>query len=149
MKTAQILASKDEFLPAAWTARLSALWDAMPPRPWRVVRAALQAELRRCPEGAASPEAVFAALEESCLAAASVAQVHAATLRRDPPWAKPAGASDATSSARDVVIKVQVRKPTPLFSMRMRQPPSPLISTRLTSAHSSPSCHVSTAALRG
>ena len=117
MKTAQILASKDEFLPAAWTARLSALWDAMPPRAWRVVRAALHAELRRCPGGAASPDDVFAAVEEACLAAASVAQVHAATLRRDPPWAA-ATAADATSSPRDVVIKVQVR---PLHA-RMRQP---------------------------
>ena len=107
MKTAQILASKDEFLPAAWTARLSALWDAMPPRPWRVVRSALRAELRRCPGGgggAAEAEAVFASLEEECLAAASVAQVHAATLRRDPPWA-----ADAAAASRDVVIKVQVR----------------------------------------
>ena len=108
MKTAQILASKDEVLPAAWTARLSALWDAMPPRPWRVVRSALRAELRRCEGGGAAGgdwNAVFASLEEECLAAASVAQVHAATLRRDPPWA----GGDATSASRDVVIKVQVR----------------------------------------
>ena len=103
------MASKDEFLPAAWTARLSALWDAMPPRPWRVVRSALRAELRRCPGGcggggAAAAEAVFASLEEECLAAASVAQVHAAVLQRDPPWA-----GDAAAPSRDVVIKVQVR----------------------------------------
>lgn len=122
MKTAQILASKDEFLPAAWTARLSALWDAMPPRSWRVVRAALHAELRRCPGGSVdgSPDDVFAGVEESCLAAASVAQVHAATLRRDPPWAANKAVDATSSSPRDVVIKVQVRPLQP----RMRQSPS-------------------------
>jgi predicted unusual protein kinase regulating ubiquinone biosynthesis (AarF/ABC1/UbiB family) len=110
VKTAQILASKDEFLPPPWTRRLARLWDAMPPRRWRAVRAALAHELRRTPAAVHAFEAAFASVDAVPLAAASVAQVHAGVLQSDPPWAD-ASADVAAGglTARDVVIKVQAR----------------------------------------
>lgn len=37
VKSAQILASKTEFVPPQWCRRLAALWDDMTPRPWAQV----------------------------------------------------------------------------------------------------------------
>ncbi|MHB8577312.1 MAG: ABC1 kinase family protein, partial [Dehalococcoidia bacterium] len=53
---------------------LSRLQDAAPPRPWSVIRPVLEREL------GAPPEQVFAAIEPRAVAAASLAQVHRATL---------------------------------------------------------------------
>lgn len=37
VKSAQILASKGDFMPEPWTRRLAAMFDSMPPKPWAQV----------------------------------------------------------------------------------------------------------------
>lgn len=43
VKSAQILASKGDFMPEPWCRRLAAMFDSMPPKPWAKVA-------RVCPE---------------------------------------------------------------------------------------------------
>ncbi|KAI5072552.1 hypothetical protein GOP47_0012658 [Adiantum capillus-veneris] len=89
VKSAQILASKAEFVPGAWTRHLSKLLDSAPPRPFHEVKHTIQQQLRECSWGTsmnkckvAPPlEAVFLDLDKVPLAAASIAQVHGGTLR--------------------------------------------------------------------
>ncbi|MCO5606706.1 hypothetical protein L7F22_060896 [Adiantum nelumboides] len=89
VKSAQILASKAEFVPGAWTRHLSKLLDSAPPRPFHEVSRTIRQQLKESSWGAsmqkhkvAPPlEAVFSDLEKAPLAAASIAQVHAGTLR--------------------------------------------------------------------
>ena len=38
MKSAQILASKGDFMPEPWTRRLVRMFDSMPPKPWAEVQ---------------------------------------------------------------------------------------------------------------
>jgi predicted unusual protein kinase regulating ubiquinone biosynthesis (AarF/ABC1/UbiB family) len=38
VKSAQILASKGDFMPEAWVRRLAAMFDSMPPKPWPATR---------------------------------------------------------------------------------------------------------------
>lgn len=38
VKSAQILASKGDFMPEPWVRRLAAMFDRMPPKPWDAVR---------------------------------------------------------------------------------------------------------------
>uniref|UniRef100_A0A7S3R8G9 ABC1 atypical kinase-like domain-containing protein n=1 Tax=Dunaliella tertiolecta TaxID=3047 RepID=A0A7S3R8G9_DUNTE len=51
VKTGQILASKREFIPAAWAEELGCLWDSTPPTRsgWRDVAKAIESSLRGCP----------------------------------------------------------------------------------------------------
>ena len=44
VKSAQILASKGDFMPEPWCRRLAAMFDSMPPKPWAKVA-------RVCPVG--------------------------------------------------------------------------------------------------
>ena len=37
VKSAQILASKGDFMPEPWCRRLAAMFDSMPPKPWAQV----------------------------------------------------------------------------------------------------------------
>ena len=37
VKSAQILASKGDFMPEPWCRRLAAMFDSMPPKPWAKV----------------------------------------------------------------------------------------------------------------
>ncbi|HXN61273.1 MAG TPA: AarF/UbiB family protein [Acidimicrobiales bacterium] len=85
IKLGQIIASGDGIFPPALVAEFKWCRDQVPAEPWPVVEQVLTEELRR-PIGD-----VFAHVEHAPLAAASIAQVHAATLR------------DGT----DVVIKIQ------------------------------------------
>lgn len=88
VKSAQILASKGEFVPNAWTKHLSKLLDSAPPRPFHEVEHTIRQQLRNCSWGASRAKhkvapplnAVFLDLEKVPLAAASIAQVHGGTL---------------------------------------------------------------------
>ena len=123
VKAAQVLAAKGDFIPRAWLTPLSAMFDAMPPRPWADMAADLERGLAASPDGKASSlggvsvgralvpwraprrpltDAVFAFVDPVPLATASIAQVHAATLSpsslADHGWAGWSGAA---------VVKIQ------------------------------------------
>lgn len=74
VKLGQVLSTRPDLLPPAYIAELVKLQDTVPPAPWELVRAQIEAEL-------GTPiDKVFATLDPHPLAAASLAQVHAATL---------------------------------------------------------------------
>ncbi|MGO9855028.1 MAG: ABC1 kinase family protein [Acidimicrobiales bacterium] len=95
IKLGQIIASGDGIFPPELVAEFKWCRDQVPAEPWPVVERVLTEELGR-PIGA-----VFAIVDRVPLAAASIAQVHAATLRDGTP----------------VVVKVQ----RPSVSARVRQ----------------------------
>jgi len=75
VKAAQVLGARADFLPAPFIDRLSQFHDAVPPRPFATLAPLVERDLGR-PLGE-----VFASVEPEALAAASLAQVHRATLR--------------------------------------------------------------------
>jgi ubiquinone biosynthesis protein len=85
VKLGQILATRADLLPGEFVEELGRLQTAAKPVPWEQVCEVLAAELGR------DPEALFAHIEPEPMAAASIAQVHAAT----------------TLDGRSVVVKVQ------------------------------------------
>ncbi len=85
VKLGQVLSTRPDLLPPAYILELAKLRDAVPPVPWPEIRQVLETEL------SAPPETVFRTISPEPMAAASLGQVHAATLR------------DGTS----VVVKVQ------------------------------------------
>lgn len=85
VKLGQVLSSREDVLPPALIAAFSTLQMDSTPIPWAEAEAAIRAQLG-CPI-----EEVFAEIDPVPLAAASVAQVHAALLR----------------SGEDVVVKIQ------------------------------------------
>jgi ubiquinone biosynthesis protein len=95
IKLGQIISSGDGIFPPELVAEFKWCRDQVPPEPWPLVERVLTEELGR------PLETVFASVEHTPLAAASIAQVHAATLR------------DGTA----VVVKVQ----RPSVSARVRQ----------------------------
>ena len=95
IKLGQIISSGDGIFPPELVAEFKWCRDQVPPEPWPLVERVLTEELGR------PIETVFASVEHTPLAAASIAQVHAATLR------------DGTT----VVVKVQ----RPSVSARVRQ----------------------------
>jgi len=85
VKFGQILSTRPDLLPPTYIAELSKLQDTVPPVPWEVIRQTLTEEL------GVTPEQLFAVIDPQPLAAASLAQVHAATLH----------------SGEEVVVKVK------------------------------------------
>ena len=85
IKLGQIISSGRGLFPEELVEEFKACRDQVPPEPFDAVRRVVEAELGR------PLEAVFARFDQQCLAAASIAQVHAATLR----------------SGEEVVVKVQ------------------------------------------
>lgn len=74
VKLGQVLSSREDVLPPEFIRALSTLQMDSTPIPWSEAEAAIRAELRR------PLDEVFRSIDEVPLAAASVAQVHAATL---------------------------------------------------------------------
>lgn len=85
VKLGQIMSTRRDVLPVEITSQLASLQDDATPIPWADVERVLVAEL------GAPVDEVFAVIDHTPLAAASVGQVHAARLR----------------SGADVVVKVQ------------------------------------------
>lgn len=85
VKFGQILAMRSDLLEPEWTAALSKLQDRVPPLPFETVRPLIE-------EAIGGPVAsCFSHFDEDAIAAASIAQVHAATLL----------------DGRDVIVKVR------------------------------------------
>ena len=74
VKIGQMAASRSEALPPGWADELAQLQNTVPPFKWVEAEALIVSEL------GASPEELFATIDHNALAAASLAQVHVATL---------------------------------------------------------------------
>ena len=85
VKLGQMISSRADALPAEWSEELDKLQSTVPPFPWETARRIIATEL------GAEPEELFGSIEPEPLAAASLAQVHRATLK----------------DGRQVVVKVQ------------------------------------------
>ena len=85
IKFGQILSTRPDLLPPTYIAELSKLQDNVPPTPWELIREVLIRDLGQ------EPEQVFLTIDPQPMAAASLAQVHAATL----------------PDGQEVVVKVQ------------------------------------------
>jgi predicted unusual protein kinase regulating ubiquinone biosynthesis (AarF/ABC1/UbiB family) len=75
IKLGQVLSILGGFLPRAFTRELESLQDQVPPRPFRDVERTFLASYGK------RPEECFASIEREPIAAASLGQVHAATLK--------------------------------------------------------------------
>jgi ubiquinone biosynthesis protein len=75
IKLGQIISSGRGLFPEELLEEFKACRDQVPPEPFDAVRRVVEAELGK------PLDALFARFDEQCLAAASIAQVHAATLR--------------------------------------------------------------------
>jgi len=88
VKLGQIASTRPDVLPGDWILELKKLQDEVNPLPWSEIKSAVEASL------GASIEEVYEWFEEKPLAAASIGQVHRATLKHP-------------DGPKDVVVKVQ------------------------------------------
>jgi ubiquinone biosynthesis protein len=95
VKLGQLASTRPDLVPESIRQELRRLQDAVPPVPFAELRPQLEAEL------GAPVDALFASLDESPLASASIGQVHRATLRLDD------GEVDDGGAGKEVVVKLQ------------------------------------------
>ncbi|HVN63527.1 MAG TPA: AarF/UbiB family protein, partial [Candidatus Binataceae bacterium] len=81
IKASQFIATRADVLPDEFVSTLQGLQDRVPPRPYPVIRARVESELRR------PLDQVYSEFEPTPLASASLAQVHRARLRDGRPCA--------------------------------------------------------------
>jgi predicted unusual protein kinase regulating ubiquinone biosynthesis (AarF/ABC1/UbiB family) len=74
IKASQFIATRADILPDEWVSTLSGLHDRVPPRSFKIIRRQIETELKR------PLESVFAEFDQTPIASASLAQVHAARL---------------------------------------------------------------------
>jgi len=74
VKFGQILSTRPDLLPPTYLAELSKLQDTVPPVPWEDIQQVIAQELGR------APQEIFASIDPQPIAAASLGQVHGATL---------------------------------------------------------------------
>lgn len=98
IKSGQFAGTRTDIIPEPYTRFLSRLQDAVPPRPVETIRKTIAQELHK------PAEELFETFDESPLAAASLAQVHRATL----------------ADGRDVVVKVQYPEVAQLVKLDVR-----------------------------
>lgn len=98
IKTGQFIGTRTDIVPPAYAQSLSRLQDQVPPRPFSVVRTTVEHELGR------PLSELFLTVDETPLGAASLAQVHRATLH----------------DGRQVVIKVQYPEVAGLVKLDVR-----------------------------
>lgn len=94
-KAAQVMGARADVFPKPFIEELSQFHDAVPPRPFDELRPILVRELGK------EPEEVFANFDTEALAAASIAQVHRATLK----------------DGRPVVVKIQYPEVRRIFPL--------------------------------
>jgi len=85
IKLGQILSTRPDLIPPIYLAELIRLQDTVPPAPWEMIKAQIERELED------SLDRVFSSFESQPVAAASLGQVHCATLQ----------------SGEEVVVKAQ------------------------------------------
>jgi ubiquinone biosynthesis protein len=85
IKFGQIISTRPDLLPPDFIAELSRLQDDVPPEPWEPIKACIEEEL------GGPIEQLFATFDPTPMAAASLGQVHAATL----------------ADGQEVIVKVQ------------------------------------------
>ncbi len=101
IKFGQIIGSRPDLIPDEYIAVLSRLQDQVPPRPFDVIRRRIERQLER-------PLAdVFAEFDEKPIAAASLAQVHRARLKRAAASSGLGPRATDGWDGRDVAVKVQ------------------------------------------
>ncbi len=98
IKVGQVLGARADFFPASFLGPLKGLHDQVPPRPLARLRPHIESELGR------SIDEVFAHIEPEPLAAASLAQVHRATLH----------------GGAEVAVKIQYPEARRLFPSDLR-----------------------------
>lgn len=103
VKLGQMIATRPDLVGDAFARELGQLQSDVPAEPWEVVRSTLAAELGQ------PPEEVFAHVEHEPLAAASVGQVHRATLLDGSPVVLKVQRSTAQDQVRadlDIVLRL-------------------------------------------
>jgi predicted unusual protein kinase regulating ubiquinone biosynthesis (AarF/ABC1/UbiB family) len=101
IKFGQIVGSRPDLIPDEYIAVLSRLQDQVPPRPFAVIKRRIERQLER------PLTDVFEEFDEKPIAAASLAQVHRARLKRPAAGLAAQASEDGAWDGRDVAVKVQ------------------------------------------